>query len=54
LRSLSKRYLLPSHREVSEEDTLFVKQLSESRIGVTDAYRMLKKQARGSSSLGMV
>ena len=50
--SPSKRHLLPSHREVSEEDILFVKQLRESGIGVADTYRVLKKQACGSPSLG--
>jgi len=50
--SPSKRHLLPSHREVYEEDILFVKQLRELGIGIADAYRVLKKQAGGSPSLG--
>ena len=52
LYSPSKRHLLPSHREVSEEDISFVKQLRESGIGIADAYCVLKKQAEGSPSLG--
>ena len=50
--SPSKQHLLPSHRGVSEEDILFVKQLRELGIGLADAYRVLKKQVRSSPSLG--
>jgi len=52
LYSPSKRHLLPSHREVSEEDILFVKQLRELGIRVADAYRVLKEQVGGFPSLG--
>jgi len=41
--SPSKRHLLPSHREVSENNILFVEQLRELGIGVADTYRVLKK-----------
>jgi len=41
--SPSKRYLLPSQREVSEEDILFVKQLRKLGIRIGDAYPVLKK-----------
>ena len=36
---------------MSKEDILFVKQHRELGIGVADAYRVLKKQVRGSPSL---
>jgi len=45
--SSDKRHLLPSHRQVSEDDILFFKQLRVSGIGITDTYRVLNKQARG-------
>ena len=40
-----KRHLLPLHREVFEEDILFVKQLMELGIGIVYAHHVLKKQA---------
>ena len=51
--SPSKRHLFPSHRQVSEDDILFVKQLGKSGVGVANAYYVLKKQVGGSPSLGV-
>jgi len=50
--SPGKRHLLPSYREVSEDDILFVKQLIYLGIGVANTYRVLKKQAGGPPYLG--
>ena len=51
LRSPNKQHLLPSHRQVSEDDILFVKQLRESGIGIADTCCVLKKQVGGSPCL---
>ena len=47
LGSSNKRYLLPSHRKVSSEDLMFVKELKDARIGVVDAFCSLIKLAGG-------
>ena len=45
--SLSQRHLLPSHRNVPGKDIQYIRQLSDSRVLVADAVRLLEKHGGG-------